>query len=269
MIDTHCHLDVVRFEGDRGEVLERAWRAGLEGLLIPGIGPDGWAALADWPRRDARVQVALGLHPQLLPELDPADDERHLALLDRLLGEGWAVAVGECGLDGPSEARAPMARQRRVFEAHLELARRHRLPVLVHCLRAHPHLARVLQEVPPPPEGLVLHSYSGSKELLRGYARHGCRFSFAGPITFAEARRPIEALLAVPEELLLVETDAPDQAPAPHRGTRSEPAYLPLIVDAMAQARGCEVQQLREATTRNALRLFARWPRATQKETAA
>lgn len=258
MIDTHCHLDVDRFDADRTLVLERAWRAGLEGLLIPAIGPDRWEALLEWPARDPRVQVALGIHPQLLPELDPADDEKHLAHLSALLERRQAVAIGECGLDGPSEAGAPMARQVEIFRAHLELARRHGLPVLVHCLRAHPHLERIFKEMPPLPEGLVLHSYSGSKELVKGYVKRGCRFSFAGPVTFAGARRPIEALREVPEELLLAETDAPDQAPDPHRGQRSEPAFLPLIIDAMARARGCSAEHLRARTTQNARALFAR-----------
>ena len=232
------------------------------------IGPDRWDALLEWPGRDARVQVALGIHPQLLPELDPAEDERHLARLDELLARKTAIAIGECGLDGPSEPGAPMARQVAVLRAHLELARRHHLPVLVHCLRAHPHLERLLKELAPFPDGLVLHSYSGSKELVGGYVKRGCHFSFAGPVTFAEARRPLEALAAVPEELLVAETDAPDQAPAPHRGQRSEPAFLPLIVDAMARARGAPNERLREICTRNALALFRRWPGAQRQEAA-
>jgi TatD DNase family protein len=256
VIDTHCHLDVQRFDGDREAVLARAWAAGLQGLVIPAIGPAAWEALRAWPKREPRVQVALGIHPQLLPELDPADDERHLAQLDEQLSAGGAVAVGECGLDGPSEPRAPMARQLRVFLAHVELARKHRLPLLVHCLRAHPHLERALKEVGPLPVGVLLHSYSGSHELVKKYARLGCHFSFAGPVTFAEARRPLDSVRAVPEGLLLAETDAPDQAPHPHRGERSEPALLPLIVDAMARARGVEGPALREAVTANARAFF-------------
>jgi TatD DNase family protein len=259
VIDTHCHLDVSRFDGDREAVLARAWAVGLEGLVIPGIGPSRWEALLAWPARDLRVQVALGLHPQLLPELDPQDDQRHLDQLDRLLGLGVAAAVGECGLDGPSCERAPLARQERVFRAHLALARAHRLPVLVHCLRAHPALQRVLADEAPVPGGLLLHSYSGSAELVPRYAHHGCHFSFAGPVSFPEARRPVQALQAVPLELLHAETDAPDQAPHPHRGGRSEPGYLPLIVRAMAAARGAPPETIAAATGSNARRLFARW----------
>ena len=252
MIDTHCHLDVPRFDADRPEVLNRAWAAGLTGLVIPAIGPTAWQPLLEWPKRDARVQVGLGIHPQLLPSLDEADDQKHLALLDSLL-PGGAIAVGECGLDGPSEAGAPMERQLRVLHEHFELARRYDLPLLVHCYRAHPHLQRYLKEHPIPPAGLLMHSYSGSADLTPFYVKAGCHFSFAGPVSFPEARKPLAALAKIPLERLMAETDAPDQAPHPHRGERSEPGYLPFILDSMATVLGVE---LRERTAENARRFF-------------
>lgn len=250
MIDTHCHLDVPRFDGDRDEVLQRAWAAGITGLVVPAIGPDAWEALLEWPLRDARVQVGLGIHPQLLPELDPADDDANLAKLDALLTRGGAIAVGECGLDGPSESGAPMERQLRIFDAHVKLARKHRLPLLVHCFRAHPHLLRYLKTEPIPEAGLLMHSYSGSADLTPKYVKAGCHFSFAGPVSFLEARRPLEALRAIPVDRLMVETDAPDQAPHPHRGERNEPALLPLIVRAMEQALERPLQETLLANTR-------------------
>jgi TatD DNase family protein len=256
VIDTHCHLDVPRFDVDRPEVLARAWATGVTALIIPAIGPTAWEALLKWPQRDSRVQVALGIHPQMLPSLDEATDEANLTLLDAMLARGGSVAVGECGLDGPSEPGAPMARQVRVLKAHFALARKYRLPLLMHCLRAHPHLQAVLKEEPPLERGILMHSYSGSHELVKFYVKHGCSFSFAGPVTFAEARKPVEALRAVPLERLMAETDSPDQAPHPHRGQRSEPAYVGLILDAMASARGLTPELVRAATTENARRFF-------------
>lgn len=259
MIDTHCHLDSPRFDPDRERVLERAWAAGLVGIVAPAVGPSGWEPLLEMPRRERRVQVALGIHPQLLPELDEEDDTSHLERLDELLGRGVAVAVGECGLDGPTAAKVPLARQLRIFRAHLALARRHRLPVLVHCLRALPALVDLLREEPPPEAGMVLHSYSGGAERVRFFSERGCHFSFAGPVTFPEARKPLEVVRAVPLERLLVETDAPDQTPHPCRGERNEPAHLPRIVDAVAAARGLPAAELRERTTENARALFGRF----------
>ena len=242
-----------RFDADRTEVLSRAWAAGVTGMVVPAIGPTAWEALLGWPVRDPRVQVGLGIHPQLLPSLREDQDEKHLVLLDSLLMRGGAIAVGECGLDGPSEAGAPMARQLRVLHEHFELARRHKLPLLVHCYRAHPHLQRYLKEHPVPEAGLLMHSYSGSADLTAFYVKAGCHFSFAGPVSFPEARRPLEALKKIPLERLMGETDAPDQAPHPHRGERSEPSYLPFILDSMATYLGVE---LRERTAENARRFF-------------
>jgi TatD DNase family protein len=252
LIDTHCHLDVPRFDADRDAVLERAWAAGVRGLVVPAIGPKAWEALLEWPKRDARVQVGLGIHPQLIPELDARDDDKHLADLDALLGRGAAIAVGECGLDA---ATGQLERQTVILKAHFALARKHALPMLVHVLRAHPSFLKVLKEEQVPPAGLLMHSYSGSHELTPAYVKLGCHFSFAGPVSFEEARRPLDALRSVPLERLMVETDAPDQAPHPHRGQRSEPAFLSLIVEAMERVRGDSV---RDAVTENAERFFRR-----------
>jgi TatD DNase family protein len=256
VIDSHCHLDMPRFDEDRAAVLERAWAAGVTGLVVPGVAPKTWEALLEWPARDRRVQVGLGIHPQFLPELDERDDETHLATLDSVLGRGVAIAVGECGLDGPTKETVPMERQLRVLKAHFALARKHRLPLLMHCLRAHPVLIKLLETESAPAAGLLMHSYSGSAELTKKYVRHGCHFSFAGPVSFTEARRPLDALRSVPLERLLVETDAPDQAPHPHRGQRSEPALLPLIAKAMATARGDSMETLTSSLRVNTLRLF-------------
>lgn len=250
MIDTHCHLDVERFDADRDAVLQRAWAAGVEAVIVPAIGPDAWDALLEWPLRDARVQVGLGVHPQLVPSLPEADDERNLARLDELLASPHAIAVGECGLDA---ATGSLERQERILRAHFALARKHHKPLLVHVLRAHPQFQKVIASEPIPEAGLLMHSYSGSHELTPRYVKYGCHFSFAGPVTFAEARRPLDALKSVPLDRLMVETDAPDQAPHPHRGSRSEPAYVPLIVEAMSKVRG---EDVRAAVTGNARRFF-------------
>jgi TatD DNase family protein len=136
------------------------------------------------------------------------------------------------------------------------LARKHKLPLIVHVLRAHPHFKRFLQDEPIPERGLLMHSYSGSVDFTPFYVRYGCHFSFAGPVTFEGARRPIEALKKIPLERLMAETDAPDQAPHPHRGGRSEPAYLPLIIEGLARGLGAEVEAVRTATTANARAFF-------------
>ncbi len=245
-------------------MLARAWAAGVKGILVPAIGPDAWEGLLGLPRSDPRLEVALGIHPQLLPTLPESQDGPSLERLDALLGSGAAIAVGECGLDGPSVPGAPMERQLRVLDAHARLARKHQLPLLVHCQRAHPALEEWLARAQLPDAGVVLHSYSGGPGRVGAYVARGCHLSFAGPVSWPEARKPLEALRLTPRERLLVETDAPDQAPAPHRGGRNEPAFLVQVVEATAAALGEPVEATGALVAENARRLFPafRGPRA-------
>lgn len=220
LIDTHAHLDDAAFDADRDEVMARARAAGVHGVVVPAVEASGWARL----RALATAygwKYALGTHPHALP--------RSRAVPADLAG---ACAVGECGLDGG--VGVPMAEQIAVLEGHLAVAREAGLPVLLHGFRAHGALVATLRKWAPV-RG-VLHSYSGGPELVREYVALGLHLSFAGPITWANARKPLESLRRVPRERLLAETDAPDQCPAPHRG-RSEPAFLPLVVAAMERLR--------------------------------
>jgi len=255
LIDTHCHLDKAEFDRDRTAVLERARDAGVEVLLVPATGPGGWDGALELARATPGVHAGLGIHPQILPETDPRDDDRLLAELEERLRRGGAVAVGECGLDGPTAAAgAPMDRQLAVLDGQLAIARRLGLPVMLHALRAHEPLLALLEREGLPSGG-VLHSFSGSAELVPPFARLGLHFAFAGPATYPRAKKPLAAARAVPRERLLLESDAPDQTPWPRHG-RNEPSYLPLIAQALAAAVGLDAGDLEAVTTANARRLF-------------
>ncbi|HET7755451.1 MAG TPA: TatD family hydrolase [Anaeromyxobacteraceae bacterium] len=254
MIDTHCHLDDPVFGTDRDALVHAARAAGVSDVVVPGIGPHNWDAVRALAAERPGVHAAFGVHPQLLAEVDPADDDRMLAELEAALDRG-AVAVGECGLDAPTAARgASLDRQLAVLRGHLELARRFELPVVLHVFHAHEPLAALLAREPLPAGG-VLHSFSGSAEQVRQLLRFGLHYSFAGPVTYAQARKPVEAVRAVPPELLLLETDAPDQTPRPHRG-RCEPAHLADVARAVADALSMPLAELDALTSANARRLF-------------
>jgi TatD DNase family protein len=252
VIDTHCHLDLEAFDGDRDAVTARAFAAGVTGLLVPAIRPQTWARVA--ALAGPRVRIGLGVHPQIVPELasgELADDL--VAQLARAIAEAGACAVGECGLDGGTGERE---RQEVIFRAHIRAARELHRPLSIHVLRAHDAAPRILREERAFEVGGVMHSYSGGAHLVPVYRELGMCFSFAGPVTYANARKPLEAARAVPAELLLAETDAPDQAPAAHRGGRSEPAYVAEVIAALAAARGETVEETAAVTTANAVRLF-------------
>lgn len=257
MIDTHCHLDLEAFEDDRDAMLVRARAAGVSGMLVPAIRPRTWKTLVELATRyrDAGMRAALGIHPQIVPDLEP--DELAGDLADRIasaVAAADATAVGECGLDGGTAAPEL---QEQIFRAHIRAARALGKPLVIHVLRAHDAAPRILREEGPVTG--VLHSYSGGSDLVPVYRDLGLAFSFAGPISYRNARRPVEAARVVPAELLLVETDAPDQAPEGHRGGRSEPAFLPAVLAGLAAARGERSDEIAALTTANARRLFRTW----------
>jgi len=177
--------------------------------------------------------------------------------LERFQGQGL-VAIGETGLDRPT-SRVPggeLERQVEVLEAHLDIAARQGLPVVLHCLRCHDTLRKVLERRGGHPPGIVLHSFSGSPDMVRPYLEFGAWFSIAGPITYPNARRPLATARAIPLERMLLETDAPDQTPAPHRGRLNEPAFLPAIAARVAEVLEIPLEVVAARTSRNARTCF-------------
>lgn len=249
MIDTHCHLDVPAFDADRSEVLARARAAGVTGIVVPAIRPRTWQALVELGRAHDDLRIALGIHPQIVPELGP-DERLDADAIARAVADAGACAVGECGLDGATGER-PL--QEQLLRAHVRAARAVKRPLVIHVLRAHDTAATILREERAFEVGGVMHSYSGGADLVAVYRDLGLHVSFAGPVTYPNARKPIEAARRVPDELLLAETDAPDQS---SRGGRSEPAYVADVIAALATARGATADSIAALTTANARRLF-------------
>jgi len=250
VIDSHCHLDLAAFDRAREDVLARAAAAGVEGILVPAIRPATWDAVR--ALAGGLVRIALGIHPQIVPDLDPSERALTPEALAQAARDAGALAIGECGLDGATGEREL---QEDLLRRHVRAARLAQLPLVVHVLRAHDLAPRVLREERAHEVGGVMHSYSGGADLVPIYRDLGFAFSFAGPVTYENARRPLEAVRAVPADLLLVETDAPDQAPAKHRGGRSEPAFVTEIVAAISAAPGRDaIAAVPTATARRLLR---------------
>jgi TatD DNase family protein len=254
VIDTHCHLDLAPFDRDRDDVLARAVAAGVSGVLVPAVRPRTWQALRELASRHAMLRIALGIHPQVVPELETGEVTADFTdTLARAIEDSGAVAVGETGLDGGTADRKL---QELLFRAHIRAARALKKPLIIHVLRAHDAAPRILRDERAQDVGGVMHSYSGGAHLVPVYRALGLHFSFAGPITYPNARKPTAAAAAIPDELLLAETDAPDQAPAIYRGTRSEPAYVAAVIEGLARIRGVPTQQMADVTAANARRLF-------------
>lgn len=249
MIDSHCHLDALEFAEDRGEVLARARREGVLGIVVPAVSAAGWPALQTLCERESDVCPAYGLHPMFLSEHRP----EHLDQLRTLLARAPAVAVGESGLDY-YVADLDRDLQQHYFEGQLRIARERQLPVILHARRAHEAVLHTVRRFQPV-RG-VIHSYAGSAEQARQFIDLGFMLGFGGPITYPRARRLRELVRTLPIESILAETDAPDQPLHGHQGQRNEPALLPKVIATMAQLRGESEQAVAAATAANAGRMF-------------
>lgn len=257
MIDTHCHLNFASFDEDRSLVIGRAAAAGVTRLIVPGVDLQACDEAILLAEAHRGVYAAVGIHPN-----DTSDwNETLCSEIERRLHATRVVAVGEIGLDYYWD-KTPREVQHQALEAQLELAAQRSLPVILHNREATEDILAVLAAwVPALPAELrqrpgVLHSFSGNAEQAERAASLGFYLGFTGPLTYKRADEMRQAAAITPLDRILVETDAPFLTPAPYRGKRNEPAYIPLIVEALARVKDVSAAEMAQASTENALRLF-------------
>ena len=257
MIDSHCHLAGREFDSDLAEVVSRARAAGVAGALCilteEDAAEDEGAARVrgEWPE----VRFAAGIHPHNAGR-HSADVAAGVAALEARLRQHGAVAVGEIGLDYHYDL-APRDVQQQVFRDQIALARRLRLPVIIHTREATADTLAILRADGAGEVTGVFHCFTGDDAAADAAVELGFYLSFAGIVTFSKAEALRETARRTPAERLLVETDAPYLAPAPFRGKRNEPAYVARIVERLAAIRGVPPDELARQTTANFERLFA------------
>jgi TatD DNase family protein len=254
-IDTHTHIYTEEFDADRDEVVERARRAGASALLLPNIDGASVRPMLDACRRYPDMcRPMMGLHPTELPT-DPAP------LLDRMetaLSEAGNpyVAVGEVGLDFYWDS-SRREEQIAAFSRQAGWAARYGLPLMVHSRSAHRDLVDTLLPLAGTLTG-VFHCFSGSAEtadeLLTKFP--GFVLGIGGVLTFKKAKLPAVLHSRVPLSRLVVETDAPYLTPAPHRGERNEPSYVPFVIARLAEIYGTSVEETERQLLENTLRVF-------------
>jgi TatD DNase family protein len=274
LIDSHAHLDSPRYTDDREAMLRRAHEAGVGAVLSIGIG-DGPAEMhqaldlcrqfngrhergADLPQ----LYASAGIYPHNTPEADDAA----LAKLDSLLAEPEVIACGEIGLDYYHEG-APHAVQREGLIRQLEIAAARKRPILIHC-RPKDGVTDAWDDLFPILDahwrktglGGIMHCFGGEWEQARRSLDLGFLISFAGNLTYPKAQPLRDVAARVPLDGVLVETDAPWLAPAPHRGKRNEPALVTYTAQMLAGLHEVSEQEIASTTTKNFYRLFAGIP---------
>lgn len=259
--DSHCHFDFDNFEPDRAEVWQRCNEAGINQLLIPGVAPDQWPLAAKIARDYEGLCYAVGLHPWWLKDvfgldqLSSAQLDNMAEQLTNAAQEKGCVAIGECGLDLIRDADSQHA-QERVLAMHLEVAQQLELPIVIHSVKAHNPLIRLLKDHPLE-RGGVIHAFSGSMEMGEAYWNLGFYLGVGGTITYERAQKTRSAVEQMPLEALLLETDAPDMPLCGHQGERNSPERLPEIARALAELRKQSVEKIAAQTTANSRKLFA------------
>lgn len=256
-VDSHCHLAGDEFESDLHAVVDRALAVGVSGaLVIVGADDDkeyerAGVVTEAWPG----VRLAIGVHPHAAGTF--ADDPGTAARLvqERLHDRSESRALGEIGLDYHYDF-APRDVQQAVFREQIRLARRVRLPIVIHTREAEEDTFHILAEESAGDVGGVFHCFTGDRAMARRALDAGFHVSLAGIVTFPRAVELHEVAKMVPLDRLLVETDSPFLAPVPHRGTRNEPAHVVRVADAIAQLRNTTVEAVGGNARDNFRRLF-------------
>jgi TatD DNase family protein len=256
LFDSHCHLQMPAFGADLPDVLERARQDGWEGSVVVGMDVPSSRQAVDLATRYEGLYATVGMHPHDASCLDA----EALAALRALAREPRVVAVGEMGLDFYRNLSAP-ALQRKAFREQLALAAELNLPVVIHSRQAQEETLAILRDwASGQPEARrplgVLHCFAGDPAVAQGYVGLGFMISFAGNVTYPNARRLQAAAAATPTESMLVETDCPFLTPQSRRGRRCEPAHLRETVEFVANLRGSSADEVASATTANARRLY-------------
>jgi TatD DNase family protein len=254
LIDSHCHLDFPDFADDLDAVVARARAAGVEKMITIGTRLDKAHRLAEIAEAYDGVYFTVGTHPHEAA----SEAARDFATLRRLAAHRKCVGVGEAGLDYHYNY-APPEVARKVFRAHIALARELDLPLVIHTREAEADTAAILkEEMEQGPLKAVLHCFTSSRALADAALDLGLSISFAGVVTFKKSDDLRAIARDAPLDRILVETDAPYLAPVPHRGRRNEPAFVALTARALAEARGMAPDALAEITRANTLSLFSR-----------
>lgn len=254
LIDSHCHLEYKGLVEDQQGVLSRAREAGVGGFLSISTRQREWDQVVATAAREPDVWASVGIHPH---EADDHADMGEGALL-AAAEHPRVIAIGETGLDYYYD-HSDRETQRALFRTHIAVARQTGLPLIVHTREAEDDTAAILaEEMAAGAFPALIHCFTASADFGRRMVELGLTISLSGIVTFKNAKDLQEIAAAIPEDRLLVETDAPFLAPVPHRGKVCEPAFTADTARFVASLRGVTPEALAETTTRNFARLFAK-----------
>jgi TatD DNase family protein len=266
-IDTHVHLYDKQFDDDRDAVIRRAIEEGVHAFIVPGIDIETSKQAVALSEKYDEIYAAVGIHPHESAGRTPGDIET----IKELSHREKVVAIGEIGLDYHYDF-SPRDQQQDVFRRQLRLASERNLPVIIHNREAVSDTGMLLQEavkkypewrnIPPTPYSRdtapkgVLHCFDGTLADAWNMLSMNFQISFPGILTFKNAKEAVQIASSLSIEHMMLETDAPYMAPAPHRGKRNEPAYVRIIAGRLAELHHLSVEDIARSTSYTAFRVF-------------
>jgi TatD DNase family protein len=256
LVDSHCHLDFPDFGDELDDIVSRARAAGVGRMVTISTRIRRHDALTAIAARYPDVYCSVGTHPH------HAHEELDISVADVVAHtrDPKVVAIGEAGLDYFYD-NSPREAQERGFRNHIAAARETGLPLVIHTREADDDTAKILeQEMGKGAFPAVLHCFTGGPQLAKRAIALGLYISFTGILTFKKSEQLREIAAGLPENRILVETDAPYLAPGKYRGKRNEPAYVAETAKTLAEVRGVSLEDISRQTTQNFFRLFSKVP---------
>lgn len=257
-IDTHAHLAEPTLFSQLDDVLQRAERAGVSGILCVAVDAETSQQVIQIASKHTMLRASVGIHPNYAHQASDEDWQRVVTLC----GNDHVVALGETGLDRYWDD-CPFDVQLNNFQRHWELSRRTGLPLIIHMRECEAEMLQALQEQSQRGELRgVMHSFAGSIETAMKCLEMGLYISFAGMLTYKKSVELREVAAKIPLDRVLVETDCPYLSPEPYRSKRpNEPAWVVQTATVLAKCYGMGTSELMNRTRENTLRLFSRWDR--------
>jgi TatD DNase family protein len=254
LVDSHCHLDFPDYDDDREEVIARAKAAGVGRMVTISTRVNQLDKLLAIAERHDEIYCSVGTHPHNAADEPDVTTEQ----LVELTKHPKVVAIGEAGLDYHYD-NSPREAQATGFRRHIAAARETGLPLVIHARDADDDIAAILrEETAKGAFPAVLHCFSSGRGLAMTGVELGLYVSFSGIITFKKTDQLKAIAAEIPADRILIETDAPFLAPAPHRGKRNEPAFVAGIAQVLGEVRGATAGRIAEQTTENFFRLFTK-----------
>ncbi|WNS75538.1 TatD family hydrolase [Bacillus sp. DTU_2020_1000418_1_SI_GHA_SEK_038] len=249
--DTHAHLNAEQYNDDLREVIDRAVEEGVSRIVVVGFDRPTIEKAMELTEQYDFIYASVGWHP--VDAIDMTDED--LQWIEELSSHPKVVALGEMGLDYYWD-KSSKEIQKEVFRKQIQLAKKVKLPIIIHNRDATADIVAILKEEGASEVGGIMHCFSGSSETAKECVEMNFYISLGGPVTFKNAKKPKEVAEVIPMEKLLIETDCPYLAPHPYRGKRNEPSYVKLVAEQIAEIKNVSVEEVARITTENAKKIF-------------